>query len=300
MEFIHLPHPYHRRQKRDENVKGGGRVLKGLVVADVVSMFGKDGRVLITFKEMEEEGCRPTRITTKIMIYVCVMKDGWISRAVVVEQSSDGGGAIEQLWCRRNMKIKMMRVIDLEKTKTTQSNKIASLKMRVKKLEKKNKSRTHKLKRLYKVGLTARVESLDEESLGEDASKQGRIEAIDQDEDITLVNVQDDAEIFDADDLSALEALKTLKPKVKGIVIQEQEVPGKSTTTSTIYKQQSQDTGKAIIIKELVKLKKKDQIRLDEEAAKRLQGEFDEEERLAREKERAQKEQEANIALIET
>nr|GEX49588.1 hypothetical protein [Tanacetum cinerariifolium] len=82
------------------------------------------------------------------------------------------------------------RVLDFEKTKTTQSNKIASLKRRVKKLEKRNRSRTHKLKRLYKVGLTPRVESSrDEESLGEDASKHGRrIDAINQDEDITLVN----------------------------------------------------------------------------------------------------------------
>nr|GEV03177.1 hypothetical protein [Tanacetum cinerariifolium] len=41
----------------------------------------------------------------------------------------------------------------------------------------------------------------------------------------------------------ALEALKTLKAKVKGIVIQEQEEPSKSTTTTTatIPKQQSQD-----------------------------------------------------------
>ncbi|GJW37212.1 hypothetical protein Tco_0060132 [Tanacetum coccineum] len=84
------------------------------------------------------------------------------------------------------------RVLDLEKTKTSQHNEIASLKRRVKKLEKKNRSRTHKLKRLYKVGLTARVESSDdEESLGEDASKQGRIDAIDADEEITLVSVHD-------------------------------------------------------------------------------------------------------------
>ncbi|GKF10873.1 hypothetical protein Tco_0048799, partial [Tanacetum coccineum] len=63
------------------------------------------------------------------------------------------------------------------------------------KLEKKDRSRTHKLKRLYKVGLTARVESFgDEYDLGEDAFKQGRmINAIDADEGITLVNVQDDA-----------------------------------------------------------------------------------------------------------
>ncbi|GJV88516.1 hypothetical protein Tco_1532454 [Tanacetum coccineum] len=58
------------------------------------------------------------------------------------------------------------RVLDLEKRKTSQHNEIASLKRRVKKLEKENRSRTHKLKRLYKVGLTARVESSgDEESV---------------------------------------------------------------------------------------------------------------------------------------
>nr|GEX62756.1 hypothetical protein [Tanacetum cinerariifolium] len=62
--------------------------------------------------------------------------------------------------------IAQTRVIDLEKTKTSQANEIDSLKRRVKKLEKRNKSRTHKLKRLYKVGLIARVESSDnEESL---------------------------------------------------------------------------------------------------------------------------------------
>nr|GEV15210.1 hypothetical protein [Tanacetum cinerariifolium] len=46
-------------------------------------------------------------------------------------------------------------VHELEKTKTTQQNEIDSLKRRVKKLEKRNKSTTHKLKRLYKVGLKA-------------------------------------------------------------------------------------------------------------------------------------------------
>ncbi|GJV10934.1 hypothetical protein Tco_1352475 [Tanacetum coccineum] len=64
------------------------------------------------------------------------------------------------------------RVLDLEKTKTTQHNEIATLKMRVKMLEKKDRLRTHRLKRLYKFGLTATVESSDnKESLGKDASK---------------------------------------------------------------------------------------------------------------------------------
>ncbi|GKE51345.1 hypothetical protein Tco_1486501 [Tanacetum coccineum] len=64
------------------------------------------------------------------------------------------------------------RLLDLEKTKTTQQNEIASLKRRVKKLEKKSRLRTHKQKRLYKFSLTSRVESSrDEEILGENASK---------------------------------------------------------------------------------------------------------------------------------
>ncbi|GKF70496.1 hypothetical protein Tco_0203553, partial [Tanacetum coccineum] len=96
------------------------------------------------------------------------------------------------------------RVLDLEQIKTSQ-HEIASLKRRVKKLKKKDRSRTYKLKRLYKFGLTAKVESSgDEENLGEDASKQGMINAIDADKDITLINVQDDTdkEMFDMDALN--------------------------------------------------------------------------------------------------
>ncbi|GJU52763.1 hypothetical protein Tco_1226477 [Tanacetum coccineum] len=84
------------------------------------------------------------------------------------------------------------RVLDLEKTKITQAEEIVSLKRRAKKLEQKKRSRTHKLKRLRKVGATAMVESFDNESLGEDASKQGRIDVIDADDDITLVSAAGD------------------------------------------------------------------------------------------------------------
>ncbi|GJX65335.1 hypothetical protein Tco_0299678 [Tanacetum coccineum] len=165
------------------------------------------------------------------------------------------------------------RVLDLEKIKSTQANKIASLKRRVKKLEKKDRSRTHNLKRLYKVGLSARVESSgDEDSLGEDASKQGmRINVIDANENITLVNVQDDAKMFDVNTLTGDE------------MFVEQEVAAKD------------DKGKRIIVEELVKtMKKKDLIRLDEEIAFKLQAEIDEEERIARDEE--EKIKEANIA----
>ncbi|GJR26159.1 hypothetical protein Tco_1102391 [Tanacetum coccineum] len=135
------------------------------------------------------------------------------------------------------------------KDKDHSANEIASLKRRVKKLEKKSRSRTHKLKRLYKVGLTARVESSgDEEDLGEDASKQGqRINAIDADEDITLYCCNNNVveEVVDA----------------------------------------AQDNGKGIMIKELMKpMKKKDLIRLDEEVVLKLQAEFDKEEKYLQER----------------
>ncbi|GJU71806.1 hypothetical protein Tco_1263211, partial [Tanacetum coccineum] len=55
------------------------------------------------------------------------------------------------------------------------------------------------------------------------------------------------------------------------------------------------DKGKGILIEPV---KKKDQILLDKETTLNLQAEFDEEERLAKEK--AKKEKEVNIALIET
>nr|GEY38853.1 ribonuclease H-like domain-containing protein [Tanacetum cinerariifolium] len=183
---------------------------------------------------------------------------------------------------------------NLEKTKTTQHNEIVSLKRRVKKLEKKNMSRTHRLKRLYKVGLSARVESsIDEESLVSAARDIVSTASV-----ATTVSAATTttATITIVDDVTlaqALKEIKSTKPKVKGLVIQEL-----SESTTTISSQQPHDKGKGMLIKPVKPKKRKDQIRLDEEAALKLQAEFDEKERLAREK--AKKEQEVNIALIET
>ncbi|GJZ82496.1 hypothetical protein Tco_0647669 [Tanacetum coccineum] len=100
------------------------------------------------------------------------------------------------------------RVLDLETTKTTQANEIASLKRRVKKLEKMNNSRTYGLKRLYRVSSLRMVESSKDEGLGEeDASKQGRIADIDANEDIYLVNVQTDEDMFGVNDLDGDEVI---------------------------------------------------------------------------------------------
>ncbi|GJV58482.1 hypothetical protein Tco_1459487 [Tanacetum coccineum] len=138
----------------------------------------------------------------------------------------------------------------------TRENEIASLKRRVKKLEKKSRSRTHKLKRLYKVGLTAMVESSrDEESLGQNKN------VVEEVVDAAQVSTAATTVTITTEEITlaqALEALKTSKPK---------------------------DKGKGILIEPVEPIKKKDLIRLDEEAkidvdhqlAKRLQAQEQEE-----------------------
>ncbi|GJX63280.1 hypothetical protein Tco_0296180 [Tanacetum coccineum] len=156
----------------------------------------------------------------------------------------------------------LARVIDLEKTKTSQAQEITSLKWRVKRLEKKGMSRTHGLKRLYKVGLSRRVEFVDEEGLGEeDVSKQGRIADIDADAEINLVSIHFDVDtyMFIVHDLvgdevvvetkvaskyvnlsvdevtlaQALATLKSAKPKADKVMLQETEQGTITTTTAS-------------------------------------------------------------------
>ncbi|GJS28586.1 putative ribonuclease H-like domain-containing protein [Tanacetum coccineum] len=215
-----------------------------------------------------------------------------------------------------------------QKKQKSRKPKRQDTKKMVKRLEKKKRSRTHRLKRLYKVGLSARVESFDDEGLGEgDASKQGRIDSIDEDDNITLDSTHfgADADMFGVQDLKgdevivdattttvgdtttttevevtlaqALVEIKTSKPKAKRVVFKE---PSESTTTTTLIVSSPQpskikvwDKGKAIMMEEPLKMKKKYQISFDEQESRRLQAEFDEEEIIAREKD------EANIALTE-
>nr|GEU74311.1 putative ribonuclease H-like domain-containing protein [Tanacetum cinerariifolium] len=126
----------------------------------------------------------------------------------------------------------LMRVLNLETTKTAQAKEIANLKKSLKRLERKKKSRSHGLKRLYKVRLSARVESsADEESLGEeDASKQERISNIDANQYIYFVNVHRDEDIFgvnDPDDTLLFDADKDLQSEE---VVVEKEVAGKDVS----------------------------------------------------------------------
>ncbi|GKB07959.1 mitochondrial proton/calcium exchanger protein-like protein isoform X1 [Tanacetum coccineum] len=153
--------------------------------------------------------------------------------------------------------------------------------LRVKKLEKKNKSRTYNLKRLYKVGLSARVESSgDKESLemfdvdtltGDEVF--GREQASEKGDVIKDPSIPVSTVTASTKDIAATTTTATIPTPRKGIVFQE---PGTTTTTTISSQQPSQEN---------VQDKGKGKMNFDEEV------------RLAREK--AEKEQEANVALTE-
>nr|GEW22061.1 hypothetical protein [Tanacetum cinerariifolium] len=199
------------------------------------------------------------------------------------------------------------RVLDLETTKTTQAMKIESLKRRVKKLEKRQKSRTHKLKRLYKVGLSTRVKSYtDEEILFNVADLRGEELFVSQEvnvatatttaatiDDITLAQVL--AESKSAKTKASIKIIAVnSRPKAKGIIIHDQD---QAPTPTVSLKQPShvKDKGKGKMVEQdpMKKFSKKDQLMLDDELAFKLQAK-EEEKRIAREK--AQQIEVVNIA----
>ncbi|GJS17298.1 hypothetical protein Tco_0411770 [Tanacetum coccineum] len=161
------------------------------------------------------------------------------------------------------------RVLDLENTKIAQAQEILSLKLRFKRLEKKGWSRTHKLKRLFKVGRYAQVVSSKDEGLGdqEDASKQGRkITDIDQD-------VEDVVE----------KEVSTVDPNTTaGEVVTTASVEVSVATTTTTIAITEVDLTLAQALAELRSAKPK------------LQAKEEKQVRLAREK--AEKVEEANIS----
>ncbi|GJS58130.1 hypothetical protein Tco_0652914 [Tanacetum coccineum] len=177
------------------------------------------------------------------------------------------------------------RVLDLENIKTSQAAEITKLNEMVKKLERRNKSRTPKLKRLRKVGRTARIESSEDEGVLDE--QEVKVEKVVSTAEVTTAS----ATTTTVDELTLAQTLieiKAAKPKAV--------TTAATTTTIVVSIPKARGVTKARQNVEPEKpLKKKDQILIDEEIAQRLQeelqAELEEEERLAR-----QKEEDANIA----
>ncbi|GJS09844.1 hypothetical protein Tco_0366640 [Tanacetum coccineum] len=180
------------------------------------------------------------------------------------------------------------RFIALETTKTNQALEIDSLKRRVKKLEKKKGSRTHRLRRLFKVGRSAQVVS----------SKDKEVTLVDEAHGRNDDNLMFDTGVLDEQEVEVEKTLIEIK------ATQPKAVTTAATTTTTaitrpkargvVVQEPSKDKGKEKMVEPEKPLKKKYQILIDEEIAQRLQeelqAELEEEERLER-----QKEKDANI-----
>ncbi|GJR04077.1 hypothetical protein Tco_0527061 [Tanacetum coccineum] len=185
---------------------------------------------------------------------------------------------------------------DIENTNTSQAAEITKLKERVKKLERRNKSRIPGLKRLRKVGRSAQVVSSKDEGLGaqEDAFKQGR-KIANLDAVVEVEKVVSTAEVTTAstttttvDELTLAQTLIEIKaakpkavttaatttttavtrPKARGVVVQDpSEFRTTTSSSQTSQLPQAKDKGKEKMIEPEKPLKKKDRILMDEEIA---------------------------------
>nr|GEY11439.1 hypothetical protein [Tanacetum cinerariifolium] len=210
--------------------------------------------------------------------------------ATSLDAEQDIGGGPK---CQEAMRdtVVQSRVLDLETIKTTQVMKIEGLKRRVKKLERRKRSMTHGLKKLYKVGLSERVESSKDKGLGkEDASKQGMIADIDANEDIYLVNVHKDEDMNGVNDSDGDEVIAKDAEMLFDVA---DDLIGEEFLHNNHHKSRTRAKAKWLNLKcEEIIIKRS--LMLDEELAFKLQGREEEEEIIS--KEEAQQIEEVNIA----
>nr|GEW06625.1 putative ribonuclease H-like domain-containing protein [Tanacetum cinerariifolium] len=153
------------------------------------------------------------------------------------------------------------RVEHLEQDKVAQDIEIIKLKTRVKMLEKTNKAKTLKLRRLRKVGTSQKVDTSDD-TLMEDVSNQRR-----------EFNRAEDA-VKETSRNQSCCPVKAVVPSIKqkrGVVIRD---PEEESSAKTPTKTTSKDKGKGILVEEPKPMKKKQQVELDEAYARNLQEEF--------------------------
>ncbi|GJR13505.1 hypothetical protein Tco_0796157 [Tanacetum coccineum] len=144
------------------------------------------------------------------------------------------------------------RVLIVEETKTTQAAEIISLKKKVKKLQKGKNSRTHKLKRLYKVPSARVVSSQDEVVLAQRRNDDNIMFDVDDlagDEVVVESEAASKDVNLNEDEVTLAQTLQKIKsttPRAKWVVITEREQD--ITQRTMIYQQMSKDKGKAKMI----------------------------------------------------
>nr|GEU78278.1 hypothetical protein [Tanacetum cinerariifolium] len=177
----------------------------------------------------------------------------------------------------------------MEHDKVAQNLEITKLKTRVKKLDRANKVKTLKLRRLRKVGTSKRADTSDD-TVMEDVSNQRRmIDELDKDEGAVLMNEKEETE--EVKDITGdvqvegsetfnvavvvpivtaaivptviVASVKVVVPSTRrrrGVVIRD---PEEESSAKTPTKTKSKDKGKGIMVEEPKPMKKKQQVNLD-------------------------------------
>nr|GFC00619.1 hypothetical protein [Tanacetum cinerariifolium] len=154
------------------------------------------------------------------------------------------------------------------------------------KMEKGNKARVLKLRRLQRVGTSQRVDTSDD-TVMDDESNQGRmIDEMDKDDGVVLMDEkEEDKKVEEAKEDKPVEVQKVVDvvttAKVaavpsrirKRVVIRD---PEEESTTSSIISTETKSKykGKRIMVEEPKPLKKKQQIEMDKEYARKLHAEL--------------------------
>nr|GEY17186.1 hypothetical protein [Tanacetum cinerariifolium] len=171
------------------------------------------------------------------------------------------------------------RVEHLEYDKVAQALEITKLKRRVKKLKKGNRVKTEKVVEddLDKDDDDVLMDDKEEEKKEEEAKddqvqgRQAKIYKIDMDHASKVLSMQEDdpAEVQEVVDV--VTSAKLIIEKKKGVVIRD---PEEESTTIVAADTKSKDKGKGIMVEESKPIKKKEQVEMDEEYARKLHKEL--------------------------
>nr|GEU55585.1 hypothetical protein [Tanacetum cinerariifolium] len=158
----------------------------------------------------------------------------------------------------------------------------SQLKRRVKKLEKENKVKVLKLQRLKKVGTSQRIDR-SKDTVMDDASNQERIiDDLDKDDVVALMDDKDEDK-KEEEAKEVVDVVTTAKLITEVFTAASETVTAASAiisaaepqvTAATITDALSKDKGKGIIVEEPKPLKKKQQVEMDEEYARKLHAEL--------------------------
>nr|GEY94946.1 hypothetical protein [Tanacetum cinerariifolium] len=156
------------------------------------------------------------------------------------------------------------RVEHLEQDKMAQDLEIIKLKTRVKKLERSNKVKTVKLRRLRKIGTSQRIESSDDTHIDD-------IMQEDEPEIQEVVEVVTTAKLI-------TEVVAAVSETVSAAAVVQADVPAAPVNTDAIMTTTAPvkvtDKGKCILVEESKPMRKKQQVKSDEAYARKIQEEF--------------------------